>query len=276
MATSNGESPVRPKIEYVLFDMDGLMIDSENVYTDVTNEILGQHGRQMTWDIKAGIMGKPEREAAEHLLSFFPDIPLTYESYLAQRNALQDAHWPKVLLLPGVRKLVQHLKTHNIPIAVATGSTRRNFELKTGHLGDVFDCFEGKVVCGDDEQYGMKGKPAPDIFLVAAREMLGKNVGDNSEACSAGQETERAKGLVFEDGIPGMQAGKRAGMSGPSRNCKSFQRPTFILIRLFVTVIWVPDSNLLDVYTGSEQADQIHRSIEDFVPEEWGLPPYTS
>ncbi|GLB37410.1 putative haloacid dehalogenase-like hydrolase [Lyophyllum shimeji] len=259
MATANGNlgngtAAVQPKIEYVLFDMDGLMIDSEKIYTDVTNEILGQYGKKMTWDMKAGLMGKPERQAAEHLLSFFPDIPLTLESYLSQRNTLQDALWPTVPLLPGVRKLVLHLKAHNIPIAVATGSRRRNFELKTGHLGEVFDCFEGKVVCGDDTQFEMNGKPAPDIFLVAAREMLGRDVG-YTETGSAAQEVERAKGLVFEDGVPGMQAGKRAGMS----------------------VIWVPDANLLNVgYTGEEKADRLIKSIEDFIPEEWGLPPYTS
>ncbi|KAG6831768.1 hypothetical protein H0H92_007920 [Tricholoma furcatifolium] len=261
----------RPKIEYVLFDMDGeahgvfslissvdtllgLMIDSENVYTDVTNQILSQYGKKMTWDMKAGLMGKPEIPAAEHLLSFFPDIPLTVHSYLSERNTRQDAIWPTVPLLPGVRKLVLHLQAHNIPIAVATGSKRRNFELKTNHLGEVFDCFQGKIVCGDDSQYNMRGKPYPDIFLVAAREMLGRDVGE-TETCSPSQEVERSRGLVFEDGVPGMQAGKRAGMS----------------------VIWVPDVNLLDIeYTGDEKADQVLRSLENFIPEEWGLPPYDS
>lgn len=186
----------------------------------------------MTWDIKAGLMGKrtlicpslriyrippsptAEIPAAQHLLSYFPDISLTLESYLSQRNILQDAIWPTMTLLPGVQKLIHHLKAHNIPIAVATGSKRRNFELKTGHLGDVFDCFEGKIVCGDDTKYGMKGKPAPDIFLVAAREMLQMNVGHAEEEISEEQQKERAKGLVFEDAVPGVQAGKRAGMSG--------------------------------------------------------------
>jgi pseudouridine-5'-monophosphatase len=155
-----------------------------------------------------------ELQAAEHLLSFFPNISLTLPSYLAQRNTLQDAIWPTVPLLPGVRKLVQHLKEHNIPIAVATGSRRRNFELKTGHLGEVFGCFEDKVICGDDVQYGMRGKPAPDIFLVAAKEMLGRDVGNPEGTPNDGQKAHRAKGLVFEDGVPGLQAGKRAGMSG--------------------------------------------------------------
>jgi len=109
---------------------------------------------------------------------------------------------------------VLHLRAHDIPIAVATGSRRRNFELKTGHLSEVVDCFQGRVVCGDDIKYGMKGKPSPDIFLVAAREMLGRDVGVSEEPSGEEEKKERAKGLVLEDGLPGVQAGKRAGMSG--------------------------------------------------------------
>ncbi|KAL9711509.1 hypothetical protein Ac2012v2_004579 [Leucoagaricus gongylophorus] len=240
-------------VEYVLFDMDGLMIDSEKIYTDVTNEILGKYGKEMTWDIKAGCMGKPERQAAEYLLSFFPGIKLTLEDYLLQRNRLQDERWPSVLLLPGVHKLVQHLKTHCIPIAVATGSRRRNYELKTAHLQATFGCFEGKVICGDDTHHNIKGKPAPDIFIVAAKELLSRDVGSADDPITVKQRIERSKGLVFEDALSGLQAGKRAGMS----------------------VVWVPDQNLLDVgYSGEERADQTLKSLEDFVPEQWGLPPY--
>jgi len=160
------------------------------------------------------ITSTAERQAAEHLLSFFPSIPLTTSDYLALRNIEQDKKWSSVTLLPGVQRLVLHLKAHNIPIAVATGSRRRNFVMKTAHLGEVFDCFEGKIVCADDAKYDMKGKPAPDVFLTAAKELLGRNVGIPGEQCTNDQREERAKGLVFEDAIPGLQAGKRAGMSG--------------------------------------------------------------
>jgi pseudouridine-5'-monophosphatase len=116
--------------------------------------------------------------------------------------------------LPGVQKLVTHLKEHNIPMAVATSSRRRNFEKKTDHLQAVFSLFEGKVICGDDRQYKMRGKPAPDIFLIAAKALLGQDVGRPDEECTDAELEERAKGLVFEDALPGMQAGKRAGMAG--------------------------------------------------------------
>jgi len=204
--------------------------------------------------MKAGCMGKPEREAGIHTLSFFPDISLSVDEFLLERNRVQDILWPKVPLLPGIRKLVHHLKKHNIPIAVATSSRRRNFELKTAHHQEVFGWFDGKIVCGDDKQYQMKGKPAPDIFLVTAATFLGRNVGKAEKIPDENQIQERSKGLVFEDAVPGMQAGKRAGMS----------------------VVWVPDPNLLklDHSDVAETADQVIASLEDFVPEEWGLPPY--
>ncbi|PPQ95313.1 hypothetical protein CVT26_008158 [Gymnopilus dilepis] len=243
----------KPEVEYVLFDMDGLMIDSERIYTIATNEVLGKYGKEMTWDMKAGCMGKPEREAGLHTLSFFPDIPIGVDEFLVERNRVQDRLWPTVPLLPGVHKLVHHLKKHNIAMAVATSSRRRNFELKTAHLQDVFSCFDSKIVCGDDQQYKMKGKPAPDIFIITAATFLGRNVGQPDETPDDEQLKERSKGLVFEDSLPGVQAGKRAGMS----------------------VIWVPDQNLLNLAIEiPEKPDQVLRSLEDFVPEEWGLPPY--
>lgn len=242
------------KVEYVIFDMDGLLIDTESIYTKVTNEILAPYGAEMTWDIKAGLMGKLERDAAAYLLSFFPDIPLTIDTYLSRRTVLQDTHWPTVQPLPGVRKLVSHLHAHNIPIAVATASQRRNVLLKTAHLQDLFGLFNDRIVCADDVRGKTTGKPDPYIFLYAARQKLGRRVGEGEgDSVTEEEREERAKGLVFEDAIAGVQAGKRAGMSA----------------------IWVPDAKLLSVeYSGAYTPDQMLTSIEEFQPEEWGLPPY--
>jgi len=99
-------------------------------------------------------------------------------------------------------------------MAVATSSRRLYFERKTGHLQDVFNLFDGKIVCGDDNEHKMRGKPAPDIFLVAAGRLLCRNVGGLDIEPTTTQLEERGKGLVFEDALPGLQAGKRAGMSG--------------------------------------------------------------
>ena len=235
----------------------------------------------MTWEIKSGLMGKrtsllsiphsrllcspplpspgavtdhaisAERAAAVHLFDALASaIPAEYtvEDYLTERRTLQDARWPTVSLLPGAARLVRHLHAHGVPICLATGSQRRNFEAKTRHLGDVFGCFEGRVVCGDDEagvrrsvrgglrdedggedmevvEKGalwvgrMRGKPDPDVFLRAAGEVLGRDVGlgnvDGSEGVvSKAQKLERAKGLVFEDGVPGVRAALVGGLNG--------------------------------------------------------------
>jgi len=187
------------------------------------------------------------------LLSFFPGIPLTIDDYLSQRSPLQDACWPHVQLLPGIERLVTHLAAHAVPIAIATGSVRHEFELKTAHLQHVFAHFGENIVWADDG--ARRGKPFPDVFLAAARK-LGRDVGPNDESDVVGEteREERARGLVFEDAIPGVQAGKRAGMG----------------------VVWVPDQNLLDVGSSqiTERPDQLLRSLEAFVPEEWGLPPF--
>ena len=155
-----------------------------------------------------------QQAAAEHLFSLFPDIPLTIDDYLARRQILQDARWPHVQLLPGVERLVAHLVAHTVPIAIASGSARRNFELKTAHLQHVFAHFGENVVCGDDDGAG-RSKPFPDVYLAAARK-LGRDVGLNNEGDVVGEaeREERAGGLVFEDAILGVQAGKRAGMCG--------------------------------------------------------------
>jgi len=122
-----------------------------------------------------------------------------------------------------------------------------------GHFGCGVEGGQEMVVCGDEVSGKTTGKPEPHIFLCAAREKLGKNVGDGEVNASPDHALERGKGLVFEDAIPGVEAGKRAGMS----------------------VVWVPDPNLLAMeYSGKHIPDQTLHSVEEFRPEEWGLPPY--
>ncbi|KZW00867.1 hypothetical protein EXIGLDRAFT_603765, partial [Exidia glandulosa HHB12029] len=202
------------------------------------DEILAPYGCEMTWEIKAGLMGKNDQASTAHLFSALPSIALSPEDFLSQRRALQAQRWPHVKLLPGATKLIAHLHAHGIPMAVATGSSRAPFVLKTAHLPETFGLFGDNVVCADDARMlGRKSKPAPDVFLQAAQ-LLDRSEYDGS------------KGLVFEDGIP---------TSRPLVADPQLQQVAGADTSLVVP----PETRPM-------------ASLEDFAPEEYGLPPYST
>ncbi|KAH7108327.1 HAD-like protein [Auriculariales sp. MPI-PUGE-AT-0066] len=237
------------QVKFALFDLDGLLIDTESIYTlTLPDEILAPYGCEMTYEIKSGLMGKNEAQATAHLFNALPPIALTPDEYIQQRRKLQDQRWPRVQLMPGAARLISHLHRHGIPIAIATGSSRAEFTLKTAHLQDVFKLFEGRAICSDDTQMaGRNSKPAPDVFIEAAK-LLGVDLPE-----------EGADGIVFEDAIPGVLAGTAAALN----------------------VVWVPDPNLAKLVAASRDGgfvvpEGVHRlpSLEAFDPEKFGLPPF--
>ncbi|KDN45471.1 HAD-like protein [Tilletiaria anomala UBC 951] len=257
------------QVKAVLFDMDGLLIDSEGVYTQVVNDVLRPYGKEQTWEIKAHLMGMPERNAVKTLFQHLwpprpntdevwsPECPFDIDSFLQARNKTLDDAFSKVKPMPGAERLVRHLAAHGVPICIATGSKQRNYKIKSSANPSLFAPFEGRVICGDDPRL-TRGKPTPDVFLLAAREGL-KNDGWKDRVREPGPQADGSlKGgerdiLVFEDAKPGVQAGLAAGMN----------------------VVWVPDPNLKALYSGNDLgAHQTLDSLLDFKPEEWGLPPF--
>ncbi|RGB35578.1 HAD-like domain-containing protein [Rhizophagus diaphanus] len=223
------------KITHCIFDMDGLLLDTENVYTEVTAEILSRFGKTYGWELKSKLMGLRQQEAADLLIKE-TGISMTSDEYLEERNFKHEERFPFVKPLPGVMNLVKHLKEHNIPMAVATSSHRDVFEIKTKNNQELFKLFDS-IVCGDDPEV-IRGKPFPDLFL-AARKKLGD---PPPEQC-----------LVFEDAINGVQAAKNAGMP----------------------VIWIPDPGLAALHPGVNDATEMLLSMELFDPAKYGLPPYS-
>ncbi|KAE8227111.1 hypothetical protein CF319_g383 [Tilletia indica] len=253
--------PARGTVKAVVFDLDGLLLDTETIYTEIIRRKLAQHGKDFTWDIKAKMMGKPESEARRVLLQqIWPDpsalngihsscpFPL-----LETQEQREDQETIQALIstkpLPGALRLVRHLAKHNVPMAIASGSTGGPLLLKRMKNSALFDPFGKRIIMGDDPRLSQDIEGATDEPTLA----------DNIRSWKPEHDEGGLKGgeehvLVFEDGILGVKAGIAAGMK----------------------VIWVPDSNLKKISPSGQElgADQVLDSLEAFVPEEWGLPSF--
>ncbi len=182
------------KITHVIYDMDGLLLDTEIFYTEVTQGIVQQYGKNFDWSVKSQMVGKKAIDSARILVDRL-DLPITPEEYLEVRDDGLKRLFPSAQPLPGAERLTLHLARHHFPQAVATSSKTSTFELKISQHQEWFSLFQ-VIVRGDDPAV-VNGKPAPDIFLAAAERM-----GADPQHC-----------LVFEDAPAGMEGAIAAGMS---------------------------------------------------------------
>lgn len=160
-------SPDAPPPRAVLFDLDGVLLDTEPLYTQATDAVVGRFGKRYGWDLKRHTMGRDAKVSARFILEKL-GIPLSPDEFLRERAPILDALLAESPVFPGAEALVVELSAKGIPIAVATSSDRRLFELKTRPHA-FFSRFP-VIVCGDDPRVSAK-KPAPDIFLAAASDL---------------------------------------------------------------------------------------------------------
>jgi pseudouridine 5'-phosphatase len=183
---------LRP-ITAVIFDMDGVLLDTERFYTEVTQAIVGRWGKVFDWSVKGNMIGRPARDSARYLVERL-DLPITPDEYLREREARLERLFPESQPMPGARELTAALAARGVPQALATSSGRRLYELKTARHREWFRIFAA-VVLGDDPRV-RHGKPAPDIFLLAATELA----------------VAPASCVVIEDAPAGVAAAHAAGM----------------------------------------------------------------
>eukprot|EP00884_Botryococcus_braunii_P007494 jgi/Botrbrau1/16746/Bobra.0277s0003.2 len=134
------------KITHCIFDMDGLLLDTEKFYTIAQSSVLAEYGKGFNWDLKAKIMGKKTLEAAQILLdeSGLHGV-LSPEDFVQKRDAILDSLFPTSQLMPGAERLIRHLTKHGIPFCLATSSLRKYFEVKTQCHTALFSLFHHTV-----------------------------------------------------------------------------------------------------------------------------------
>lgn len=182
------------RLEAVLFDMDGLMIESEHLQSQAFQKILESHGIEPEYN-SAGVIQIVGVTAKENLklIKDKHGLEPSVDELLEIKNEIYNEIIDEGLEpMPGLHDLIKSLKENGIKIAVASSSIRNDIEkvLRLIDLTGVFDA----VVSGAEVA---RSKPAPDVFLKAAAEL-----GVPTSTCT-----------VLEDAESGIKAGKAAGMT---------------------------------------------------------------
>lgn len=176
----------------LIFDMDGTLLDTEPLYTDATQQVLDPYGATYTPELKRQCIGGDSHKSAEIVINAF-DLPLTPDEFLARRENFLVELFRDAPEMPGAGAFIEALAGKNIAIGLATSSHRHLVDIKFNHRSWArhFDT----IVCGDDPGL-MRGKPAPDIFLLCAQRL-----GADATQC-----------IAFEDSPNGVIAATAAGM----------------------------------------------------------------
>lgn len=180
------------RFEAILFDCDGVLVDSEPITHRVLVQMLGERGWQLTQDECMRIfIGKAVKDESA-LIERHTGQPVTQEwlqSFWGRRN---EALVRELQAIPGAPEAVRalHAATGG-RIACASGADRHKVELQLAKIG-LLDCFAGRVFSGHEMP---RSKPFPDVYLAAA-EALG---------------ADPARCAVVEDTVTGVTAGVAAG-----------------------------------------------------------------
>ena len=179
-----------PAFSAILFDMDGLVLDSEKTYVTAWQRAAQALGKTLTTEVAEGLFGCHADDVARRLGEVLgPDFDRPAFFEIAER------HWFKVLAdegiegMPGVHALLDHLHSVGIPFALATNSDA-HYAKRCLAAANLLNAFE--VLVSRDQVKA--GKPAPDLFLAAA-----ERLGVSPSQC-----------LVLEDSETGLLAARAA------------------------------------------------------------------
>ncbi len=186
-----------------VFDMDGVLVDSEAVNVAVLAEYLRDRGIAVPDQVIWEHIGAPGHLFWERVEKLNPglDAKAAMEGYQARRRARGIAY--REILYPTVKGLLKRLRRTGWRVGLASSTARETVEEILRQCG-LSDCFDA-VVCGDEVE---RGKPEPDFFLRAADQL----------------DVRPGRCVVIEDSRRGVLAGKRAGMKVIGKEDRRFNQ----------------------------------------------------
>lgn len=179
------------KFQAVLFDCDGVLVDSEPITNGVLREMLAERGWQLTQeDCMRIFVGKALKdETAQIEARTGAAVTASWLAEFAERR--NAALTLQVAAIPNVVDAVRSVHArYQGNIACASGADRRKVELQLRKVG-LYDCFEGRIFSGYETP---RSKPYPDVYLAAAFAL----------------KVDPARCAVVEDTVPGVTAGVAA------------------------------------------------------------------
>jgi pseudouridine-5'-monophosphatase len=178
---------------FAIFDLDGVLLDTEPLYTDATAQVARRFGKIYDWSVKRDCIGRGTLEAARVIVDALA-LPLSPEALVLERDRVLVDLVARAPAIAGAEAFTRALAARGIPMAIATSTEAPLFAIKAARNRDWLAIFRA-AVCGDDPRV-TRSKPAPDIFLAAAQDL-----GAPPAEC-----------LVFEDSPFGVEAARAAGM----------------------------------------------------------------
>ncbi|MDO4910702.1 MAG: HAD family phosphatase [Corynebacterium sp.] len=180
------------ELKAIFWDMDGTMVDSEPLWAIATFEMSERLGKRLTLEERELTVGGSFNNTYNvccRIAGVEPTAEGEQEQYEIMRDRMIELLSEQLEPFAGVRNLLGELKERGIPMFVTTNTPRA---IAAGAIKGIGEEFFTDSVCGDEVP---KGKPAPDMYLEAAR-----RVGADPSEC-----------LVFEDSATGMRAAHDAG-----------------------------------------------------------------